>query len=317
MFSISIIIPVKNGASTLKKCLMAIEKQQYNGYIETLVLDSASVDNSVEIALLYGAKVINITADEFNHGLTRNEGIAKATGELVYFTVQDAWLADVNNLQIMASHFKDLQVQSVTGIQAIPHDVDKNPSLWFKRSSQPVVEFYQYPKGDFAAFEPLRQKQICCWDNVNAMYRKSALTKLPFEKTNLSEDMIWSKNVLELGWKIVRDPSVVVYHYHHHAFSYSFKLNYMVAFEDRKIFGLKPIYPSVFMPFLKRTYTILKNNSLSFAEKISWIFHNAGIYLAHSLSVFIFRIVLFFGGEKSLEKSIFFFCNTVPQGKQK
>ena len=265
MFSISIIIPVKNGASTLKKCLMAIEQQQYNGSIEILVLDSASIDNSCEIALQNRAKVINITADEFNHGLTRNEGVAKATGELVYFTVQDAWLSDITTLQKMAVHFKDKDVQSVTGIQAIPHDVDKNPSLWFKRSSQPVAEFLQYPKGDFRAFEPLRQKQICCWDNVNAMYRKSALINLPFEKTNLSEDMIWSKYALELGWKLVRDPSVVVYHYHHHAFSYSFKLNYMVAFEDRKIFGLKPIYPSVFMPFLKRTYTILKNNSLSFS----------------------------------------------------
>lgn len=49
---------------------MANEQQQFNEYIETLVLNSVSIDNSFEIALQNCAKVIIITANEFNHGLT-------------------------------------------------------------------------------------------------------------------------------------------------------------------------------------------------------------------------------------------------------
>ena len=318
MFTISIIIPVKNGAATLVKCLKAIEDQQYNGKIETIVLDSSSTDESVAIASNYGAKVIDISPEEFNHGLTRNVGVKSATGDLVYFTVQDAWLAGVDNLQKMADQFNDKEVQSVTGMQAIPHDLNKNPALWFKRSGEPIAEVYQYnEKQPFSRLPPIQQKQICCWDNVNTMYSKSALLEQPFVRTSLSEDMIWAKQALEKGWKIIRDPSLVVYHYHHHTFRYSFRLNYSVAYEDRKIFGIKPTYPTVIIPFLRRLNTIRKNKNISTPSKPVWIFYNAGMYAAHTLSVAIFRGTLFFGGEKLLDKSLRFFCNAIPQGKQK
>ena len=318
MFTISIIIPVKNGAATLVKCLKAIEDQQYNGKIETIVLDSASTDESVAIASNYGAKVIDISPVEFNHGLTRNVGVKRATGDLVYFTVQDAWLADVDNLQKMADHFNNKEVQSVTGMQAIPHDFNKNPALWFKRSGEPIAEVYLYnEKQPFSRLPPLQQKQICCWDNVNAMYRKSALLEQPFVRTSLSEDMIWAKQALEKGWKIVRDPSLVVYHYHHHTFSYNFKVNYAVAYEDIKVFGIKPAYPSIIIPFLKRVNSVRKNNRILMLSKPGWVLHNAGMYTAHFFSVFIFRTALFFGGEKLLDKSLRFFCNTITQGKKR
>lgn len=317
MFNISIIIPVKNGAATLKKCLEAIQQQQYNGTIETLVLDSASIDNSVEIALQHGARVFHIPGEKFNHGLTRNKGVDVASGDLLFFTVQDAWLADVNNLQIMADHFKDIKVQSVVGMQAIPHHKNKNPALWFKRSSEPVPEFYQFKKNEFQNLSPIKQKELCCWDNVNAMYRKTALQQQPFIKANLSEDMIWAKEALSKGWKIIRDPSLLAYHYHHHSFKYTFKVNYSVAYEDRKVFGFKPSYPSVILPFMRRINTIRKNHFLSASSKLLWIFHNAGIYLSHILSAFIFRAALFLGGEKLLKSSLLFFCNSVPQGKQR
>lgn len=317
MYSISIIIPVKNGASTLEKCLNSIKQQKYNGTLEILVLDSESSDRSFEIAQQYGAKIIKIPAEQFNHGLTRNIGIKQATGDLVYFTVQDAWLAEVNNLQIMSDHFNDISVQSVTGMQAIPHDLNKNPALWFKRISKPVIEVYQYSKENFNSLAPIKQKQICCWDNVNSMYRKTALIELPFDKTNLSEDMIWSKKALEKGWTIIRDPAIVVYHYHHHEFCYNFKLNYSVAFEDKRIFGLRPSLPSIFIPLVKRIYTIVINKSLSIQQKIFWIFHNAGMFFSHTLSVFIFRMILLFRNEKLLERSLFLFSRRVPQGKQK
>ena len=316
MPNISIIIPVKNGAETLATCLQKIAEQKYEGVKEIIVLDSGSTDNSVAIAESFGAKIIKISAGEFNHGLTRNAGVTFATGELVYFSVQDAWLANDMMLKKMVDHFIDSKVQSVTGMQAIAHDINKNPALWFKRSSEPVVETYQFLPGVFQELNAYKQKEICCWDNVNAMYRKSALLTQPFLKANLSEDMIWAKQALEKGWKIIRDPSILVYHYHHHYFKYNFRVNYAVAFEDRKVFGILPKCPSVFKPLVRRFYRIFKTENISILRKLKWSFHNANIFLAHTCSVFVFRMTLFFGGKKLLEKSLNFFCNTIPQGTQ-
>lgn len=317
MFTISIIIPVKNGAATLAKCLKAIEDQQYNGKIETIVLDSASTDESVAIASNYGAKVIDISPEEFNHGLTRNAGVKRATGDLVYFTVQDAWLAGLDNLQKMADHFNDKEVQSVTGMQAIPHDLNKNPALWFKRSGEPIAEVYQYnEKQPFNMLPPLQQKQICCWDNVNAMYRKSALLEQPFVRTSLSEDMIWAKQALEKGWKIVRDPALVVYHYHHHSFGYSFKVNFLEFYSAKKEFGILPYYPATIIPFLKRVKTIFENRNISWTKKPKWILHNAVMISALLLSVITFRFAYFLGNQKLIDKALKFFCPSIPQGKQ-
>ena len=315
MFNISIIIPVKNGAATLKKCLDAIQQQQYDGIIETLVLDSASIDNSVEIALQHGARVIHIPPEEFNHGLTRNVGITNATGELVYFTVQDAWLADVNNLQIMADHFKDIEVQSVTGMQAIPHDVDKNPALWFKRSSEPFFETFHFDAGTFSKLTGNKQLSFCRWDNVNSMYRKTALLSLPFSETNLSEDIIWAKQALEIGFKIIKDPALVVYHYHHQTFVYNFKVNYSVFYADKKIFGVLPNYSKVVLPLVRRFKTIIINRQISMWSKPLWILHNVGMYAAHVIAVTIFRTSFFLGNQTLLDRSLKYFCKQVPQGK--
>jgi len=316
MPDISVIIPIKNGAETLIDCLKAITIQQYNGTIEIIILDSSSTDESVNIGIAYGAKIIKVEEGSFNHGLTRNIGANIATGELLYFTVQDAWISSEDMLEKMALHFEDEEVKSVTGMQAIPHHKNKNPALWFKRSSEPVPEFYQFKKNEFQSLSPIKQKELCCWDNVNAMYRKTALQQQPFIKANLSEDMIWAKQALTKGWKIIRDPSLLVYHYHHHSFSYNFRVNYAVAYEDRKIFGIKPTYPTVWLPFFRRLNSLLKNKEILNISKPAWVMHNAGMFLAHTFSVAIFRSSLFFGGEKLLDKSLSFFCKTAPQGKQ-
>ncbi len=64
---ISVIIPVKNGATTLGKCLNAIKQQTIAEDIEVLVLDSMSTDSSREIAESYSAQIIDISIDAFNH----------------------------------------------------------------------------------------------------------------------------------------------------------------------------------------------------------------------------------------------------------
>ena len=110
---ISVVLPVKNGAATLGKCLKSLRKQTIGGSLEIIIADSMSTDGSREIAISYGAQIVDIVNGTFDHGLTRNKGVQAATGELIYLTVQDAWISDTGMLERMASHFEDVLVKPV------------------------------------------------------------------------------------------------------------------------------------------------------------------------------------------------------------
>ena len=314
---LSVIIPVKNGGATLAKCLEAIKHQTVADKIEIIILDSMSTDKSRDIVLSYGAKVINIPKETFNHGLTRNIGVQHATGELIYFTVQDAYLSEVDQFERMIYHFEDEEVQSVTGIQGIPSDSDKNPAIWFRRFSKPVPEVIQFHNDEFNNLPPSRQLENCGWDNVNAMYRKAALEKLQFQKTDFAEDALWARDALMRGWKIVRDSSLMVYHYHYETFNYIFRMSFMANYTVWKNFKVLTAIPASIKPFAQNINTILKRSQLSAVQKIKWIFHNGVYHFANILSVIVFRLAYFFGQQKRLDNGYKYFCSVIPQGTQK
>ena len=70
--TVSVVLPVKNGARHLREVLEAISRQRIDAAVEVLVVDSGSSDGSVEIARAAGARVIEIEPAEFGHGSTRN-----------------------------------------------------------------------------------------------------------------------------------------------------------------------------------------------------------------------------------------------------
>jgi len=87
---ISIIIPVKNGISTIEACLSEIFKQTLISDTEVIIIDSGSTDSTLEIVKKYPIILHQIPPEEFGHGKTRNLGVSIAKGEFVVMTVQDA-----------------------------------------------------------------------------------------------------------------------------------------------------------------------------------------------------------------------------------
>ena len=314
---ISVIIPVKNGAQTLEKCLNKLRDQTVKD-IEIIVLDSMSSDNSKEIALKYHAKIVEIPDGTFNHGLTRNLGVQHATGDLIYLTVQDAWIADNDMLEKMAKHFENKEVMGVVGHQAVPHEKDKNPLVWFNRFSEPIVRKEKVDNWFEFKQRPISQQQdVMAWDNVVSMYRKTALEQQPFVVTDFAEDWIWSEQALKRGWTLVHDPFIIVWHYHHIDYRYAFEVAYTVNFHFYKFFGFKPLTPQLLMPILKAGYHLSKHGELNVSEKIYWFKQNlaslAGTYFSHLN--FLARLKT--GGKGAVEKGYRLYCKKVPQGKLK
>ncbi len=314
---VTVVIPVKNGGGIFKKCLQSIAGQTYKN-IEILVLDSESEDDSRELAASFGARVINVPSGTFNHGLTRNLGVENASGDCILFTVQDASLADEYMLEKMAHHFTDTDVMAVCGHQAVPHDKDKNPLLWFRRYTEPQAQVRYFPaRGSFEKLPLSSQVQYSRWDDVIAMYRKEALQLQPFVSTEFAEDCVWANQALKQGWKLVYDPAVVTCHYHHRDYGYAYNVAFAVNYHFLYFFGYKPPIPFSLKKILQVPYILFRNPELSLREKLFWIYSNYMEILGNFISHVDFRLHCLFMSIAGVEKRYRKICKAVPMGKQK
>ena len=93
---VSFVIPVRNDAARLRRCLEWIARDDAAGLSEVVVVDNASTDDSVAVARTAGAKVIVVP--EGRVARLRNEGSNVARGSLLAFVDSDhelgvGWLA--------------------------------------------------------------------------------------------------------------------------------------------------------------------------------------------------------------------------------
>lgn len=236
---VSVVIPTKNGESTLQRCLKSIENQTIKE-IEVIAIDSGSTDNTTSIAKKFPfVRLLAIPPGSFNHGSTRNLGVQESKGKYVLMTVQDAYAYSEDWIEIMLRHFEqDREVAGVCGQQVVPHEEDKNPHEWFRPYSKPFPRVVHFPDVKEVKALPLPElHQFCGWDNVNAMYKKEILQQFPFHKLSFGEDMAWAKEVVLAGKKVVYDYRSRVYHYHHSTFDYTYRRTLTVLYNIYKNFG--------------------------------------------------------------------------------
>ena len=80
---ISIIIRTLNEAKFLPECLASIQTQVYDGEIETVIVDSGSTDDTLEIGHSHGCKIVKISKNEFTFGRSLNLGCANSNGDIL------------------------------------------------------------------------------------------------------------------------------------------------------------------------------------------------------------------------------------------
>lgn len=317
MESVSVIIPVKNGIRTIKKCIDGILSQTID-VEEIVVVDSGSTDGTIEILEQYDeVKLIEIPAKDFNHGDTRNLGVQHASGEYVVLTVQDAWPANEYWLENMLKGFQEDNVVAVCGQQVVPHEPDKNPVQWFRPYTTPEIVVYSIKKEVYEAMSPGEKQAICCWDDVTAMYKRDALLSLPFRKTPFAEDAWWANDALLAGYTIAYNYNARVYHYHHEDMETAFKRYYAEIISTYKIFSLLPPKPKFkiqyYVGLLKSLYIA---NGLSLADKIKWWKYNVNLQKSYAKAAQFFY-KMYAKGEDELYNSYYQICNNISASKGK
>lgn len=87
--TISVIIPTLNAGADFAELLKRLQKQSYPPY-EIIVIDSESTDGTPQVAKVFGARVLEVKRNQFDHGGTRNRAAEAAKGQIMMFMTQDA-----------------------------------------------------------------------------------------------------------------------------------------------------------------------------------------------------------------------------------
>jgi rhamnosyltransferase len=204
-FKVSFVLPTRNVAKFIGPLLEAIYSQKYDGDIEVLIMDSSD-DQTPEIVRKFPVKFVEVKADDYNYGKTRNQGVAMTSGDLVVFMSTDVGIKDKTWLTSLTHHFDDPRVAGVYGRQ-IPWE-----------NAPPVEQFfilYTYPARPVVYdLKEGKLKKGFFFSNVNSAIRRSVWEQIKLPEMIKGEDQEWGKRVLLAGYKIIYDNEAAVYHSH-------------------------------------------------------------------------------------------------------
>lgn len=188
---------------------------------EILVIDSASIDGSLQVFEEIGAKIISIRSEDFNHGGTRNLAFQQSTADAYVFLTQDAIPADIYALEKLVNALSEnANCALVYGRQ--------NPVFGvgvFARHAR----LFNYPAGDGVVLKSqediprLGIKAAFC-SNSFAAYRRSAIEEIGYFSVNtlFAEDSIAAAKLLQRGWSIGYVPQAIVIHSHDYSLAQEF-----------------------------------------------------------------------------------------------
>ena len=135
---ISVIIPVYNAESTLKRCLDSILTQTFTNF-ECLLIDDGSKDRSGEICDEYASNDSRISVfHQENSGpsAARNFGLTQAKGQYIVFQDSDDYLLNSDSYLKLITH----AVQNKLDILRFDYSVvDKNGNIL---SQKPLIKSF-------------------------------------------------------------------------------------------------------------------------------------------------------------------------------
>ena len=217
---VSICLPTFNGEADLARLLPALARQEFEGGVELVVVDSSSSDRTRELLAAAGASVEVIPQSEFRHGPTRNRCAARARGEFLVFLSQDVEPVDAHFLARLLESFADPRVAGAYS-RVLPRPGDDPLTARSvldapEASEQPCARDLDAVGGVENLSGPERAEYLR-FNNVASAIRASVFAQIPFPDLAFGEDFAWAARALTAGWRIRFAPRSVVYHAHRYS----------------------------------------------------------------------------------------------------
>jgi rhamnosyltransferase len=207
---VTVIIPTLNAGQYLPRLLQALRGQTVS--FETLIIDSSSSDNTAAIAESFGAKIITIRREDFDHGGTRSLAVQQAGGDIIVFLTQDAMPANERAVENLIRPFERAEVGAAYGRQ-LP---GPGASLFAEH-----IRLFKYPEAacvkSAADCDTYGIETPFLSDSFSA-YRKKALQEIGLFKRGIifAEDVYAGAKLILAGYSLAYVPEAAVYHSHNH-----------------------------------------------------------------------------------------------------
>lgn len=273
---ISVVIPVKNDATGIVRCLQGILTQTIR-VMEIVVIDSGSHDGTQDAVRRFPkTRLLEIPASDFNHGATRNLGARECRGEFILFTVQDAWPVDNFWIEKLLQGFVAEDVSAVTGSQVVPQRPDTNPLEWFRPVSRPELAVHRFDSTEaYDAASPSRRAEASALEDVTCLYRRSLFERIRFRPVVYGEDLVFGHDALRAGLAVARNPAARVFHYHRLDYHTALKQTVTVALLRHELFGLLPDAPQA--TALRNAARLIRERAVPWRMKLLWWRYNNAI----------------------------------------
>jgi glycosyltransferase involved in cell wall biosynthesis len=258
-----------NEEAHLGNLLEAVEAQR-GVDAEVIVVDSGSTDRSVSIAKAAGAKILEISPDEFTFGRSLNIGCAAATGEFIAMASAHVVPHRTDWLRQLLQPFENPQVAKTYGRQ-VGH--------WSSRFSEHEVLAKQFPAdSNFSQAVP-----FC--NNANSAIRSDLWRRNHYDEALSGlEDLAWGKWAIENDFLLAYNAAAVVSHIHHEAPSQ------ILNRYRREAIALKRILPDSHMSFLKFAKLMCQNILNDEVRAL-----RAGKFWRYAWEIVMFRTMQYWG----------------------
>jgi len=203
-FKVLTIIPTLNAADTLSEQLSLLTQMS-----DVLVIDSASEDNTVEIANSFGVEVVQIKRADFNHATTRNIALNYDV-DFYLFMTQDALPYDDKLVENLLRPFDDKEVV-VSYARQVPFEDADEIEKFARMTNYPEYSVVKSKE----SLPKLGIKTFFC-SNSCAMYRASYFKEAGgfTEGLIMNEDMEFAARAMLDGRKVAYSADAKVWHSH-------------------------------------------------------------------------------------------------------
>lgn len=270
---VSVVVRTYNEQKYIGELLNNISNQTSNHTIEMVIVDSGSTDSTLEIVSKFNTVLVHIKKEDFTFGRSLNYGCDAAGGDFLVFISGHCLPVDENWIDELVAPFDDVKIAMTYGRQI---GVAKTKFSEHQIFQKYFPDIDRIPQDGFFA------------NNANSAIRKDLWQQEPFNEglTGL-EDMYWSKEMWNRGFKIAYCSKAAVYHIHEESWR-QVKMRY-----EREAIALQRILPEVHLSFFDFMRYVFVGIFSDMAKAL-----DERILIKNIKSIVLFRICQFYGAYK-------------------
>ena len=234
----SIIIRSHNEERHVGELLSMIMEQDFRAW-EIIVVDSGSIDKTLDIVRQYPAHLIQIPSTSFTFGYSLNVGCRSARGQFLVFVsahavpVNQSWITNILQL------FQNQKVGIAYGRQLAGPET-------------PLSEAKDYSL-NYGTYSRILLEETEC-NNANSAIRRDLWQQFRFnEKLPAFEDKDWAIRIQKAGYHVAYTADAQVYHYHYENYRQIYHRHH------REAVAYHEISPQEIFTFRHLTYNVIRS----------------------------------------------------------